>query len=285
MAYIPFSPQLNCAYTLTAPDGSKAVFNDPTDVNYVGMLFEMSGLDSPEIRENAQELVEADGGAHGNFFFGRRPITMSVRVFGHQTMLERETRLDRLRRVLHAGLRADLVLSWENDPAASFAAMQTWVRIQQPMRITGGWIKEAQIALVSQYAPLFSVNLKTNVVPINTLSGSASVENQGNWPAAPIYRFTGHTSGTLVNPSVYRFFPTETFKTVGLTVAANEQVEFDMLTHTGKFVAGARSGQSANRYIDYATTDWPLINPGGNNVGFNGTGTATVTVIWRDTWS
>jgi hypothetical protein len=111
MARMPFSPQLNAIYTLQYA-GFKAVFNDPFDPDYAGMLTEVSGLDSPDIRESAEDLVESDGGVHGNFYFGRRPVTLSGRIFGHATAADRDRRLDLVRNASMA-LRSDAVLSWE----------------------------------------------------------------------------------------------------------------------------------------------------------------------------
>lgn len=64
-------------YELVGPDGTRAVFNNRDDVDFVGWLTAPpSGLDSPEVRESADLLVEADGGIHGAFYFGRRPFTL-----------------------------------------------------------------------------------------------------------------------------------------------------------------------------------------------------------------
>lgn len=112
MAYYPFATEIGATYRLVGPNGAVAVFNDPSDPNYVGMLSELTGLDSPEIRESAEDLVESDGGTHGNFYLGRRPITINGRVFGHATLAERTIRLDRARRATMA-LRGDATLSWK----------------------------------------------------------------------------------------------------------------------------------------------------------------------------
>jgi hypothetical protein len=109
--YYPYSPQHSAIYTLTSPSGVKAVFNDPFDADYVGMIQEISGLDSADIRESAEDLVEADGGVHGRFYHGRRPITINGKVFGHATQRERDIRLDKIRRA-SAALREDALLSW-----------------------------------------------------------------------------------------------------------------------------------------------------------------------------
>lgn len=64
-------------YALTGPDGTRVVLNDRTDADFIGWLTSPpAGLDSPEVRESADLLVEADGGVHGAFYFGRRPFTL-----------------------------------------------------------------------------------------------------------------------------------------------------------------------------------------------------------------
>jgi hypothetical protein len=108
--YYSYSPQVDSIYTLRQ-GAWKAVFNDPFDPNYAGMLTEVSGLDSPDVRESAEDLVEGDGGVHGNFYFGRRPITLNGRIFGHQTARERDIRLDYVRNATLA-MRSDAILSW-----------------------------------------------------------------------------------------------------------------------------------------------------------------------------
>lgn len=279
MTYAPYSPQLAAKYTLTGPSGRKAVFNDPLDTDYVGMVFDLSGLDSAEIRESADELVEADGGQHGNFYFGRRPITMGIRVFGHATIEERDTRIDKLRAITKECMRADGVLSWQNVSSVlpnPFQSMQTWVRIQQPFRDAGGWVKELQLAMVSQYAPLFSQTLHTQ-----TTTGNTTIENKGDYPAYPILRFTGQSPAGTINPRATDGHGGD-FRTTGLTLASGEIVEFDMLNHIGNFTAGARSGQSANRYIDFAATVWPSLVRGNNT--FTLTPNGSLTILWRDTW-
>jgi hypothetical protein len=274
MAYIPLAQELSTKYTLTGPNGVVATLNDSTDANYVGFTTEITGLDSPEVRESAQDLVESDGGAHGYFFFGRRPITMTVNVSNAASVAARSTRIDLLRRATLA-MRGDATLTWtlSTDPTMSVFVP---VRRQQPFRESGGWVKEIQVALVSQYAGIFS---NTQVTSAVTASGTGVVlENKGSWPAYPILRI----AGTSVNPTVTNNTTGEVFTTTGLTVASGETVEFDMLNHTGVFTAGARNGQSANRFIDFATSKFPTLATG--NSTFTLAGGGNLTVIYRHTW-
>jgi hypothetical protein len=423
MAYFPFATEFGAFYRLVGPDGSVATFNDPTDPSYVGALTEVTGLDSADIREAASDLTEADGGAHGAFYFGRRPITMTGRVFGHSSISERNIRMDRARRA-SAGMRGDSILSWKPsrtatnfvtnpgaevdltgigssgyafsagstvtrsaavaaqaggfsakvDTAASgkgvafatattlkagtqyrmtfwartgsgtaavdfyimgvsgeysgtgtanavgtatvtnawtkytwlytpaadivnpalevrsttataqtfyvdtvsiaaedFIEMFTTVRRQQPFRESGAWVKEFQIPLVSEFAYLYSVELKTSATGV-------AAENRGNAPAYPIVVL----NGTSTNPTMSD--GTRVFRTTGLTLASGETVEFDMLNHTGLFTVGARQGQSANRYIDFTNTAWPYLAGLGTTQTFTQAGGGSGSIRYRDAW-
>lgn len=287
MAYIPYAPQTGCKYVLTGPTGLRAVFNDPADADYVGALSGdgggITGLDSAEVRESAEDLVESDGGAHGYFYFGRRPIVLTAQVNGFSSLNARDVRVDKARRVAKQLMRADGVLSWQNDPVASTAGMQTWVRLQQPMRQTGQWNKELQLPLVSQYAPLFGAAARASGTMAN--NAWSSLENKGDALVYPVVRITGTSSNPYVVSSPDAFTFVGRFNTTGLTLASGEVVEFDFLSHTGTFIAGARAGQSANRYIDFATTvTWPYFAPATSTSFFFYGGSGTMVVYWRDAW-
>lgn len=469
MSYYPYSSQTAAHYRLVGPSGAVATFNDEFDPSYVGMLTEVTGLDSAEVREAATDLVEADGGSHGNFYFGRRPIVLNGRVFGHGSHRERALRLDRARRASLA-MRDDAVLSWKpngryenlvenpvagldttghgittsagttvtrvttdlpNKPGTStpFSTGISWagtvaatagansvgrysngattgripvepgrwygasgslrlnsvtgtmnsirirvyfytstgasagtadltihnspvigetyhssgmvqappdavtavpriytahpnpttfalaysgitfgpgeptlmwrdaetddyhwagarhasatgdfieqftpVRRQQPFRETGAWNKDFQIALVSEYAYIFSTYARS-------FATGVAMENRGNAPSYPRIRITGLSSNPTVSTDG------RTFRTTGLTLASGETVEFDMLTHTGYFVSGPRAGQSANRYINFTTTDWPYLGGLGTTQTFAATGGGSATITYRDVWA
>jgi hypothetical protein len=123
-------------YELIGPDGARVVFNDRTDIDFVGFLTEVpSGIDSPEVRESADILVEADGGIHGSFYFGRRPFTLTGMIdptpnVGRDTVVEAgitrlmqagevvNRRINRLQRATRA-MTGDSLLRWQaaNGPA------------------------------------------------------------------------------------------------------------------------------------------------------------------------
>lgn len=280
MAYLPLASQIGAVYTLT--NGAwTAVFNDPTSPNYVGMLTEVSGLDSAEIRENSMDLVESDGGVHGPFYMGRRPIVLTGKVFGHATVAARDARLDRARNASLA-LRTDATLSWTT---ASGAAVFVPVRRQQPFRETEGWVKNFQIPLVSQYSQIFGSTLKTSA---STAAGTGVVvENQGNFPSYPILRIMGISGNTTTVTDGHG----GTFKSLNtLSLLTGEVVEFDMLNHTGVFTNNVapnnRLGQSATRYIDFTSiTQWPSVVTGNNTFTLASGASGFLQVIHRDTWA
>lgn len=143
-------------FTLEGPDGTKAVFNDSADGNYVGILAaaECSGLDSADVRDNGQERTEEHGGVHGNFYYGRRPIILAGTIIA-SSATQRNERAERLQRASNA-LTGDAKLSWTPTGGAARYAM---VRRQQPLRVVGGWVKSFQLALVSADAYLQSDTL------------------------------------------------------------------------------------------------------------------------------
>lgn len=479
MAYVPYAVTFGDRYEIVGPDGTRAVFNDDTDPNYVGMLTEVTGLDSPEVRESAQDIVEGDGGVHGNFYFARRPITMTTRVFGHSSLVERATRIDRARRATIA-LRADATLKWKpvvrrenfiinpqfgssaigiapwvnggssagfaagptlsysatggvgngpamrvqatqpadtttralqaqatgtgiagypvvpgrsytfsatvihtDSPASGSAARVNWykedgtassitansigsavgagaggtfspavtavapadaafatpmtrsttstsgdvidtlwdnliftetamgttyfsgadagfywqgtphqsasgdfielfvpVRRQQPFRETGQWIKEVQMSLVSEFAVIQSL-AQSATTSIASGTG-ATVENKGSYVVYPIIEITAVSTNPTVTDGHGNTFTTGPSGNT-LTLASGETVQFDMLNHTGAFIAGARNGQSANRYINFGTTSWPYLR-GGTTETFTLSGGGTMVVRWRHAW-
>lgn len=125
--------------------GPRAVFNDSTDVDYVGMLgAESSGLDSPDIREESTDKVEDDGGVHGPFYAGRRPVVLQGTIIA-SSATDRNNKVDKLRRASLA-LRRDGTLSWTQADGTN--AYLT-ARRQQPLRVTKGYVKEFQLPLVA----------------------------------------------------------------------------------------------------------------------------------------
>lgn len=159
----PLGVEYGCKYTLTGPDGTIAVFNDSTDPNFVGILSpESSGLDSPEVREDAQDNTEDDGGIHGNFFYGRRPVILQGTILspsgGAPSATQRNELVDKLQRASNA-MRGDATLKWK--PKGATEEVELKLRRQQPVRITKGYVKDFQVPLVSATAAIQGASLSS----------------------------------------------------------------------------------------------------------------------------
>jgi hypothetical protein len=134
-------------YTLVGPDGTTVVFNDSSDPNFIGVLSpESSGLDSADIREDATDAVEEDGGHHGDFFEGRRPVVLQGTIIA-SSATQRNERVGKLKRASRA-LRRDATLTWE--PAGGpEGGVELKLRRQQPLRVTKGYVKDFQLGMVA----------------------------------------------------------------------------------------------------------------------------------------
>jgi len=171
-------------YTLTGPDGTVAVFNDSTSPNYVGILSpESSGLDSAEVREDAQDTTEGDGGIHGDFYYGRRPVILQGTVIA-SGRTDRAQKIDKIRRASNA-MRGDAILSW--TPSAGSMPVRLKLRRQQPLRFTKGWVKDFMIPMVSAKAFIESASEEaiggTTNGAVETIP--ATVENKAGAFAEP----------------------------------------------------------------------------------------------------
>jgi hypothetical protein len=278
MAYIPFAPETGAKYTVTASDGTIATFNDSTDPNYVGILTDVTGLDSPDVRESADVTVAADGGWHGNFYYGRRPMAFTGAVVNVPDTTVRAARLDLLRRASNA-MRSDSIISWQ-PTAIGAVPMQTWARLQN-IRYSGAWVKTFQLGMVSNFAPLFSVTSHTSASGTNL-----TVENQGSWPSYPVVTITGPTSGTrVIVVNVTTGLIWETTLGGGFTLSTGQQATIDMFNHQFYLTA---TGASLNSYVDWAASNWFYLRGGTPSVaGTNNitlTGAASMSVAWRDAW-
>lgn len=132
-------------YTLVGPDGTTVVFNDSSDPNFIGVLSpESSGLDSPDVREDATDATEEDGGHHGDFFEGRRPVVLQGTIIA-SSATQRNERVGKLKRATRA-LRRDATLTWK---IAGGVEVELALRRQQPLRVTKGYTKDFQVGMVA----------------------------------------------------------------------------------------------------------------------------------------
>ena len=274
-------PQYGIPVTLVGPDGTRAVFNNPSDPDYVGMLTNITGMDSPEVRESAEDLVEEDGGQHGDFFYGRRPIVVEGMVdnrplgplAGMSETVVRNNRMTRLQRATNA-LRSDATMRWLPDGGNEQMVL---VRRQQPLRISGGWNKSFQLALVSADYRIVSAALhETQFAP--SASVLQSLRNVGTTSTLPVLT----VFGPATNPTFYNFSAGGAL-VLNYALAAGHFITLDFAEKTAT-LDGVTNIYSA---VDFVNSQWWPMVPGDNSIRWNATGTtgsSSLRVNWRDAW-
>lgn len=268
-------PQFGVKYTLTGADGIRAVFNDPTDADYVGWLTDISGFDSPEMRENADDLVGDDGGVHGDFYFGRRPVVLSGVVEPRPDNTSRNQRMTRLQRASNA-MRRDSTLRWIPEGGIE---QEISVRRQQPLRITGGYMKEFQMALVAADPRIYGAEIMESRVAPNI--HTTYLNNRGTMRTPPDISVYGPATAIEIhNHFTGKFLVLNT----GYTLTAGNRLDISIPKRT-VLLNGVTNAYDK---VNFASTQWFEIEPGSNQVAWHATGTdanSTMIVRWRDAWA
>lgn len=270
--------QLAATYRLTGPSGDVAVFNDSADSDYIGVLTDLAGLDGAPIRESGENLPEADGGVHGSFYRGRRPITLEGIIVASDTPAARNAKIDKLLRAADA-LRADATLRWTEDGTPERAL---WLRQNAEPKISGGpGPKRFQLGLVSADAYVRAWAESTvfdEAAPLDI--PAASIVNLGNALAWPVLKLTGAATGaiTIKNETTGA---TLQFKS-GFSITAGQYVTID--TRPGIRSALRDNGSNYYGLIDFAQSTWPSITAIAAGNRFTASGGTRLDVTWRHAW-
>lgn len=269
-------PQFGVKHTLVGPDGSRAVFNDPFDADYVGWLTSTAGFDSPEVRESADDLVGDDGGVHGNFYYGRRPVILEGQIESRPSNAERNRRMTRLQRASNA-MRKDATLRWAVEGGIEQTVK---VRRQQPLRISGGYLKTFQLALVSADYRIYGAAIQEMRFDVGDHTKYAS--NHGSAQTPPIITVYGPAEGVEIHNhttgSVVAFG-------AGLSLTATDYVTVDYANGT------VMKNGTTNVYdtVIFPASTWWQLQPGDNNIAWHATATSTtaassMVMTWQDAW-
>jgi hypothetical protein len=277
-------------WTIEGADGTTVTFNDGGPWR----LEEVTGFDSPNVRQDVEDLPEADGAVAGDFFFGSRPVTMRGHIAA-ATAAERNSAVVGLQRALR-GLRSDVTL--KSQPSG-LPAMQAAARLDN-VRVTGGYVKEFLIALVCADPLVYSQTVETQsvlVIPTNfgvawpiawpaTWGGGVgdttplNVTNDGNFDTAPLLR----VHGAVTEPRVSNDTTGKTLYLDGVVLAQGEYVDIDMAARTAVRSNGANVYDS----VRFPGSAWWTLAPGDNSIALRGltigTG-AELRVTYRDAWA
>lgn len=261
--------EYGCTYVLEGPDGARAVLNDSTDKDFVGILSpESSGLDSSDVRESANDRAQEDGGIHGDFYEGRRPVVLVGTIIA-SSATDRNEKVAKIKRASRA-LRRDATLTWQPQGAASKVSLS--LRRQQPLRITKGFVKEFQIPMVAAY-PFPRGKFREEA---GSVASPVILENLGDGEALPIvYVFSSTGKGTIKNPIITNATAKSSIK-LNAEIKEGEQIEIDFRSHT-------ILRESKNEYstLDFVSSTWWTILPGKNEIKISA---GEIEVAFQDTY-
>lgn len=166
-------------YVLTAPDGTVAVFNDPTSADFVGYLTDPpSGLEGAETRGNTDPNVEGPGGNHGDRYDSFLVPTLTGIIPPDDGVAVVNDRIERIQWATRA-MQADGVLSWQ-ETGEPYSRMVRRLRRQQPPRFGGRRPKTFQLQMVSdEHRVVSGSDLNGGSAPANSEPG-VTVTNDGN---------------------------------------------------------------------------------------------------------
>lgn len=270
------------------------------DIDWIGYLNPddgVTGLDSAEVRESSDLLVEADGGVHGAFYRGRRPFTLNGWIDTNTDLATMSERADKLLAATDA-LRQDGTLVWKESHRPETGV---WFRAAAGgARISGRIPKRFTLPLVSADDRIVGTAINTaTIVPggasgivgyttpyddpygeeIN-VSGQVTVINAGKKGARPWFVI----EGPITNPRLVNNTTGEEIR-ITYTLAAGQFLTVD--THPAR--RSVLLGGTSSRWgaVDNANTTWWELGSGANDVrllSLSFSSGAELTVQWRDTW-
>jgi hypothetical protein len=278
-------------WTITSPQGYDVTFNQVGSPFY---LEEITGFDSPNVRQSVEDIPEYDGAVFGNFYYGSRPVTFRGRIVS-SSATSRNLAVVQLQRALHA-LRDDATI-WAYP--TGLPPMRAKARIQN-LRVTGGFVKEFQIGMICADPRLYSQDLHS----LSTTASTGSVvgapwpiawpavwgggtgatafvnaNNVGNIGSPPIMR----VSGPITDPVVVNATTGESIYLDNLTLGVGDYVDLEVDSRT----AIASTVGNVYSRVRFPATTWWLLEPGNNTVELRGSSSgsgAQLTVYWRDAW-
>jgi Siphovirus-type tail component, C-terminal domain len=244
-------PENGIPYLLIGPDGSRAVFNDPADVDFVGYLDGENGitglLDGAAVRENTVDRVEQDGAIHGLFWRGRRVGTLQG-ILRPEASIAVVTGAEQRLKLASRGLRADCQLRF--TPTGQTHERMLFLRRTATLAITGRRPKQFQVALAS--ADHRVVSSEEESVTIAAI-GTGEAENLGDEWAS----WRAVLTGPLTNPRIVNLDLSSQQVKLNITLADGDTFEVDQARRTITTGAGA----DAYGALDFAASTWFELAP------------------------
>jgi hypothetical protein len=271
--------ELGIPYELVGPDGTRIVFGnsdaakvDPDYVGWVDPEVGVTGLDSPEVRESAQDTPQANGGIHFDFFHGRRPITAPIIIDPNVDVGTQIARAQKIKRATNA-MSFDATLRWQNT---GYAMRRLALRRTAPTRVTGRRPKVAAIAMTCEdYRLVADVETVSAAIAANT---PTVIANAGDELARPRFELTGPApSPVLIDTGLGIHLK------AGVSIAAGALLVVDL---TGRYPIVEINGVDHYGDVDFLPSAWWGLIPGPQHVRWTGGAGATGSMVVRarDAW-
>ncbi len=294
LSNIPFGIEVGIIYTLTGPGGTIITFNDPDDVNFVGFIEEITGLDGPDVRESAELYVQGDGGIHSDFFFGRRPITISGLIDPNTVGTNRNIMIKNLLEATNA-MKEDATLTWTASGGVPVAVK---VRRQNSPRISGGRIKAFQISLIAADPRIYGTtinNAQVNAGGSATGGFTSPIISPWQSGASPVGQLILANLGNISSPPTIAIYGPITNPVVR-NQTTGEELSFTYSLTAGEFLEINTADRtislngSTNRYsaLNFTGSSWWELQPGNNDIRLSAASYSTgayVSVLWNHAWT
>lgn len=263
---------------IIGPDGTRAVFGDPSDDDFVGYLRNVSGMDSPAVRYSPVDLPMADGALPTDGYYGARTITIDGMIWPDPPVLVNH-REEKLRRATNA-LRADCELRWW--PVGQ-TPLRVLTRRSDGPRINQGRPRSFTVSLVATDPLIYSQDARSHTTPYSrdTLC-RVSCGNEGTARAPWVARI----QGPIANPVLRNETTGQEIRLTasgGLTLPSTDYVELNSRAHTVEI----NGGTNAYNKLAFTTSAWFDLAPGTNEIRVSGTGqnaNTALTVDYRAAW-
>lgn len=283
--------EASALWTIIGPDGTTIMINDGGAI----VCESVTGWDSTTVRTNVEDIPAEDGAIAGDSFLGQRPWTLNGKIGANVGAAARNVAIANMKRAVR-GLRGDVVVQAQ---PSGMPAMQATARLQS-LRISGGLVKDYQLAFISADPRAYSQALNTinqtgapgvpgagfsMAFPINFGGGSgatlvAAATNAGNIDTYPVLKVWGPITNpqiTLVNgSSIYLD---------NLTLASGEWVQ--ITTAPGQHAVTKSDGTNLYDRVRYPGSVFFKLPPGSSTIQLWGSGSGAGTeldVTWRDAW-
>ncbi len=278
-------------WTLVAPDGTTATFNDGGPL----VIEEVTGWDSPNIRTRIEDLPQDDGAADSNSYMGQRPWTISGKVNAGSAAVRNQQVLA-LQTIYQGGLRGRVTAK---STPSGLEPMQVTARTEN-FRLRGGYVKDFSFAFISADPRAYSQTLQSAqstggiggtgaawpwAWPVNWgggtgTTGSVSVTNTGNTASPPLLQVLGPVS----NPTIKNVTTGETIYLDNLTLLSGEYVTLDVAAHT----AVRNNGVNVYDRVRFPDSRWWKLQPGANVLelrAFTSSAGSRLDIFYRSAWA